>query len=236
MGFAKLFDAITESSLWGESKATRLLFVTMLAKADATGFVEASLPGIARAANLDQAETEEAMVILESPDEHSKDLEANPQNEGRRVLKVPRGWMIINYEEYRNRRSDEDRREYMRKYMKDYRAKSKQRVNTVNRSKPPLAQAEAEAEAEHIHTLEISELTAFANSEFPTIADRKSLALEFHSIYSTQDWRTNGANPINLLERGKWKHKFKSFVMQQERGGTNGKTPKEKDTSPKNYL
>ncbi|MDA1178800.1 MAG: hypothetical protein O2931_08400 [Planctomycetota bacterium] len=154
MGYTKLFSSITESSLWSEPKEVRILFVSMLARADATGFVEASLPGLARMSNLTLEETESGIANLEGPDKYSK----NEDNEGRRITKVDGGWCIINYEEYRNRRSDEDRREYMREYMAKYR-RGKHSVNStankvskkanskpsVSRGKPPLAQATATA-------------------------------------------------------------------------------------------
>ena len=117
MSYAKLFSTITESSLWSEPKEVRILFVTMLAKADANGFVEASQIGLARVSNLSTEETAKALKVLESPDKHSKDLDAHPENEGRRIAKVPGGWCVINYDDYRNRRSDEERREYMKDYM-----------------------------------------------------------------------------------------------------------------------
>lgn len=141
--FVKLFSSITESSLWSEPKEVRLLFVTMLAKANQIGFVEASLPGLARVANLSMEETVSALECLQSPDKFSK----NPENEGRRIISVPGGFMILNYEDYRERRNVEERQEYMRNYMKAYR-KRKQTETDVNTSKPPLAKAEAEAEAE----------------------------------------------------------------------------------------
>src|SRR5277367_999230 len=143
MSFAKLFSSITESSLWSEPTHVRVLFVSMLARADATGFVEAAQPGLERLANLTAKEVAEGIIVLESPDPCSK----NPANEGRRVLKVPGGWMILNYEEYRNRRGDEERREYMRHYMQDYRKEKKvegvntgkQMLTSVNRGKSQLA-------------------------------------------------------------------------------------------------
>jgi len=129
----------------------------MLAKADATGFVEAALPGLARVSNLSLDETRVAVAQLEGPDPHSK----NPANEGRRVIHVPErgGWQIINYQAYRERRNDEERQAYMRQYMKDYRSehvnKRKQSVNNVSKckpsvshGKPPLAHAEGEAEGD----------------------------------------------------------------------------------------
>lgn len=148
--YAKLFSSITESSLWSEPKEVRLLFVTMLAKADQVGFVEASVIGLARVANLSVEETQAALEVLRSPDPYSK----NPANEGRRIIDVQGGFMLLNYEDYRERRNAEERREYMREYMREYR-KGKLSVNSgklplapVNRGKPRLAQAEAETEAE----------------------------------------------------------------------------------------
>ena len=144
--YTKLFASITESSLWSEPKEVRLLFVSMLARSDQNGFVDAAIPGLARLANLTLEETEAALKVLLSPDKYSK----NPGNDGCRVTPVPGGFAIINYEDYRSRRNDDDRKEYMREYMKQYRSgkQCKQPVNNVSRSKPPLAQAEAEAEAD----------------------------------------------------------------------------------------
>jgi hypothetical protein len=151
MSYAKLFGTITDSSLWSASKDARILFVSMLARADSTGFVEAALPGLARIANLSLSETEIALADLMAPDPHSK----SPEHEGRRVVVVPRGWCLVNYEAYRERRNDEERREYMREYMQKYRKTSKlpvnKNVNDVNKSKsskPQLAKAETETEIE----------------------------------------------------------------------------------------
>jgi hypothetical protein len=116
-GFAKLFSTITTSSLWGGSKEARILFVSMLANADSSGYVEAAIPGLARMANLTLAETEFAINELESPDKYSKSKTA----EGRRIAPVEGGWCLINYEHYRNRRDENDRREYLREYMRAYR-------------------------------------------------------------------------------------------------------------------
>lgn len=143
MAYAKLFSTITESSLWSASKDARLLFLSMLAKADSTGFVEAALPGLARLANLSLGETESALAELMAPDPYSK----SPDCDGARVVKVERGWCLVNYEVYRERRDDEVRREYMRSYMREYRL-GKQSVNNVSDGKPRLAQAEAEASPE----------------------------------------------------------------------------------------
>ncbi len=58
------------------------------------------------------------------------------------------GWQIVNYGMFRGLRTAEDRKSYMREYMRQRR---KQPVNSVNLGKPQLSgvtQAEAEAEAD----------------------------------------------------------------------------------------
>lgn len=143
MAYAKLFSTITESSLWGSSKEARLLFVSMLAKANSVGFVEAALPGLARLSNLTMEETERALGELMAPDPYSK----SPEAEGRRIVPVEHGWCLVNYESYRLRRDEEERRTYMREYMARYRKKPENDVRSRKQSKPELAKGEGEAEA-----------------------------------------------------------------------------------------
>ena len=135
MSYAKLFSSITESTLWSEPKETRLLFVSMLARCDQVGFIEASIPGLCRLANLTREEVEASLARLEGPDPDSK----NPDNDGRRIIKVQGGWTLLNYESYRNRMSDSERREYMREYMRGYRKERKHDVKSVNTRKLRLA-------------------------------------------------------------------------------------------------
>jgi hypothetical protein len=147
-GYAKLFSTITASSLWASTKDAKILFVSMLASADQNGYVEASIPGLAQLAHLTIQEVETALAVLESPDPYSK----NPDNEGRRLATVPGGWVLLNYESYRNRPADRDRKEYMREYMQEWRRKQdaangKQSEVYVANSKPPLAAVSLSATA-----------------------------------------------------------------------------------------
>lgn len=206
MSYAKLFSSITESSLWSEPTEVRILFVSMLAKADASGFVEAAIPGLARLSNLPQEQVESAIQTLESPDPHSKDLDVNPVNQGRRICKVPGGWMIINYEVYRDRRNDEERREWMRNYMRRYRKDlhdRKQDVNPVNYGKLPLAQAEAEAEAEVQAGTSIRTRTQSTTFAKPSIEEARFAAEKvglpvfeadrFWNFYESKGWKVGKA-------------------------------------------
>lgn len=147
-GFTKLFSAITSSSIWNEDDATRIVWITMLAMADSGGMVYASVGGLAHTARVSRDMCERALETLQEPDADSR----SPEFEGRRIEKRDGGFLLLNYAKYREARSEDERRLYMREYMKEYRKNGvnnrKQKLTPVSRRKPPLAQAEAEAEAE----------------------------------------------------------------------------------------
>ena len=97
MGFTKLDSGIIDSSIWEEPLATRVVWVTFLAKADRNGFVGASLSGMKRASNVPPEDFNLAVKTLETPDSDSRSKEF----EGRRIEKVEGGWQILNYIKYR---------------------------------------------------------------------------------------------------------------------------------------
>ena len=109
--------------------------------------------------------------------------------------------MLLNYEDYRSRRSTEERREYMRDYMKAYRSKTAERKPDVNNGKPPLAQAEAEAEAEaekQKHKVAAAPKGVFQKPTVQEVIDyvieiQASVdAKEFIDYYSSNGWKIGG--------------------------------------------
>ena len=100
--FVKIYGTILDSSIWSEADGTRLLWMAMLAMADSTGFVEASPSGLARRANITQEQCRIGIEILEAPDPESKSKEYG----GRRIEKVDRGWQLLNYQNYRDMRTE----------------------------------------------------------------------------------------------------------------------------------
>jgi len=100
VSFVKIHGEILDSSIWGESHATRIVWITMLAMADADGIVEASTGGLARRAVVSREECEAALAVLLAPDPDSRD-----GTTGERLEKVPGGWLILNHAEYRDRRT-----------------------------------------------------------------------------------------------------------------------------------
>lgn len=122
MGYTKLFSDIVMSTVWQEADHVRLVWITMLAIKDRWHGVQASIPGLAKAAGVTFENCEKAIDVLSSPDPHSRTTE----NEGRRIKKIDGGWLIINGEKFRNKMSLDERREYQRIKQREYREKAKE--------------------------------------------------------------------------------------------------------------
>lgn len=125
MGYTKLFSSIVASTIWREDDKTRIVWITMLAMKNERHIVEASIPGLADLARVSLDECEKALKKLLGPDKYSR----NQGSEGRRIEKCDGGWRIINGEYYRHQMSQDDKREYQRKYHQEYR-KRKKDLNT----------------------------------------------------------------------------------------------------------
>lgn len=163
-GYTKLFSSITDSTVWREPDRTRLVWITMLAMADADGYVAASVPGLADRARVPMEDCLKALEAFRAPDEWSRTKEY----EGRRVMDVDGGWQLLNHGKYRAIQDAEHRREQARLGMQRLRAERKAAeagsppppspappppvapvitVKPVNTGEQRLTQAEAEAEA-----------------------------------------------------------------------------------------
>ncbi len=96
--YNKLFTKILDSSIWLESDHTRIVWMTLIAAMDETGFVQfASVANLAHRAIVPLEAAEESVKKLEGPDANSSD----PDNGGRRIERVPGGWMVLNAHKYR---------------------------------------------------------------------------------------------------------------------------------------
>lgn len=101
--FVKLWGSIRKSSVWLEPHHVFKLWIYMLTEADKHGFVEGSKYAIGHQANLTRDETDDAFARLEAPDPDSKTKEM----EGRRIVEVDRGWIVVNKSQYRELRTPE---------------------------------------------------------------------------------------------------------------------------------
>ena len=95
--YNKLFASILDSSVWLEEPPTKVVWVTLIAAMDENGFAHFSaVQNLANRAYLPLKVTEKAVKILESPDPNSADKEFD----GRRIERVPGGWMVLNARKY----------------------------------------------------------------------------------------------------------------------------------------
>ena len=161
--YNKIFTKILDSSIWLEPDATRLIWLTLLAAMDQDGFVQfASVANVAYRARVDLEAAQTAMTSLEQPDPDSSD----PEFEGRRIERVPGGWMVLNALKYREIITSVVQREQTRRRVLKHREAKRRGVTLSNETvtignelvttcndpvTPSEAEAEAEAEAE-VHT------------------------------------------------------------------------------------
>lgn len=182
-GFTKLYSGILDSSIWEEDKATRIVWITFLAKSDASGNVIGVSSRLAKSANVSILEFQSAIEKLTSPDMYSK----TPDKEGRRLEKIQGGWHIINYRKYRNAQNIEKRRKQNREAKKRQREREKQTKQKQAMSAEchqMSAQAEAEAEAykeeevkeeERLHTSTTTERIVSAWQKLPLPPEKKAV-------------------------------------------------------------
>jgi hypothetical protein len=106
-GFTKLDSEILTSTVWMELANIRLTWVTMLAMADKNGEVHASLPGLANQARVPLEDCEEAIKKFLAPDPYSRSKEYA----GRRITEIDGGWVLLNHQKYKQKYSEEWKRE-----------------------------------------------------------------------------------------------------------------------------
>ena len=161
--FTKLLSSIVSSSIWCEDDATRCVWITMLALADQDGYVGASVPGLARIANVTVEQCQIALGKFLEPDPHSRSSE----HDGRRIEIADRGWTLLNHRRVRDGRDPERRREQNRASQERYRDKHKGKP-----SKQVSAHTEAEAEAEADPEVENArESTIPTHTSTPNVAE-----------------------------------------------------------------
>lgn len=142
--YSKLFSSITDSTIWAEPNETRILWITMLAMADRHGYVGASIPGLAARARITIEQCEKGLQTFMSPDPYSRSSE----HEGRRIEIADRGWILLNYERFRDMRDEEARKEYERIRKRKQRGKKCPEMSQLSRDVPKSPAVSAQAYAD----------------------------------------------------------------------------------------
>jgi len=123
-----------------------LVFINLLTHADEDGIVDRHWQTIVDETGLDMDRTKTALAILEAPDPESR----TSTQKGRRIMRISPertwGWQIVNYKFYRSLRTEEERREYMREYMANYRRK--QNVNIGKQTLTMLANTDTDTDTD----------------------------------------------------------------------------------------
>src|SRR3990167_3827830 len=184
--YVKIHEQIFSSSIMEEDVETRYIWFCLLTLADKEGFIDITIPAIARRINLSEGEVTRAIDKFLLPDYSSR----TPKDDGKRLEKIRDtfGWKIINYIYYRDLRSEESRREYMRNYMRE-RRNVKRIVNAkVNckQGKPLLAPTAA---ATSTATTTIKTIVDFEKIwiQYPNKDGKKDALKHFNASVKTEE-------------------------------------------------
>lgn len=97
MAFTKLDEGIVLSTIWREPDHVLRVWITMLARKNRHGEVEASIPGLAGLALVTVEQCEDALARFKAPDKYSR----TQTYDGRRIEDIPGGWYVLNHEKYK---------------------------------------------------------------------------------------------------------------------------------------
>jgi len=132
--YARIFDSIFDSSINEQDSDVFKLWVLMLTLGGEDGIVDVTRESVRARSRFSKEVFDRAIAVLEAPDPNSRCSD----HDGRRIIPLPGrayGWQIVTAGHYGSIRTATDRKEYMRGYMKDYRAGAKKgRVNKRKRA------------------------------------------------------------------------------------------------------
>lgn len=139
--YNKLFSKIVTSSIWLEPTPTRIVWLMFIALMNEDGFVQfASVANVAHTARITEPEAGEAIKILAAPDSNSADQD----HEGRRIERVPGGWIILNAAKYRDLVTREMVREQTRERVARWRANKKKSNGVVTSCNGEVTQSDTD--------------------------------------------------------------------------------------------
>ncbi len=244
--YNKLFARILDSSIWLEPPTTRIVWITLLAAMDQDGFAHfAALDNLAARARVTIDEAVRAVECFLAPDLNS----SNPANEGRRIERVPGGYLILNATEARATYNRLIQREQTRARVAKHRAKTTHVTKSVTESLhalPERPEAEAISEA-HSNSKTESEQRAPSTARFevPTLEMVKlagekcglpeSEAEKFFNFYSSKGWLVGKSKMRSMphaiagwrnrwQERNNGNQKPNDRTSQSSNGGNRGIT------------
>lgn len=225
--YNKLYAKIVHSSIWLSPDPHRIAWITFLALMDQDGFVNLASPAnLAHVARLSIEDAKEAVLAFESPDP----LDSGQEHEGRRIEKVPGGYMVLNAVRYREAATAEQIRARTRERVKAYRIRKAgnapvtQEALQTPKCNAPVTPSEAGSETE-AETPRRLKATRKSPRELP------DWFIEFKSIFPRRagdpDWAgglraanariSEGHNPREFTEGAR---RYAAYIEATKRGGT----------------
>jgi hypothetical protein len=192
-GYSKLDCGIVDSSLWEMPHEYLRVWIAMLAKTDATGYVRVAAPAMARLCHLTREDFDRIIDAYCAPDPESRTAD----HEGRRLEKVEGGWLILNYLKYREGLKQPD---HSTNRVKKHRDKQKEcNGSTVSETDETFCNAYAEAEAK-------ADAKAKAVKKKTPLPPKGDASVKMHST----------GVPMDIL----WKESFEKFwdIYPKKRG------------------
>lgn len=223
--YGKLFAQMYDGTLGTEGPWQALVtFQQLIILADREGVVDMTAEAIARRTTIPQDIIKIGIETLEKPDQHSR----TPDEEGRRILRLSDdrdwGWRIVNYIHYRNIRSQEERREYMRNYQRKRRAAGKGVNTPVNNVSNVNQSSKQYAVSRGIDIPIHPDISAHSRFVKPTLDEIRTYCSErrnsvnpdlFFDHYQSNGWKV-GRNSMK-----DWKAAVRTWEKNQ-RGNGNG--------------
>lgn len=218
--YNKLFTKILDSTIWLAPSDHRIVWITLIAAMDQDGLAEfGSIENLAARARVKLDVAQKAIKDFEAPDKHDRTQEF----EGRRIERVPGGWLVLNAVKYRDIVTSTVAREKSRERMRKFRERKEKTVGDgALRSVTP---SEAEAEA----TTDIKNPTA--RKAAPTTQDFPDWFIELKSVYPAragdQGWGkalraarariAEGHDPTEIIEGAR---RYRDFIASTGKGGS----------------
>jgi hypothetical protein len=192
--YGKIFASMYEGSMVGSGPLVFAVWGYCIAKADIDGTVLLNPALLAPVIGTSTESIRQAVDFLQQPDEHSK----NPDHEGRRLLhQSGHLYFVVSHEIYRGMKSNEDRREYMREYMRTKRSKSDvnslQSLQDLTKVNPASASVYSSAFPEggckgDAKSIRFSSPAVSEVADFCRIKGLKIDAVAFCAFYESKGW------------------------------------------------
>lgn len=185
--YNKLFTKILDSSIWLQPSEIRLVWITLLAAMDEDGYAHFSaLQNLADRAKVSLEWAEKAVAVFTSPDPDS----ANPDYDGKRIERIPGGFIVLNAKAHRSLISREIQRENTRERVRRWRS-----AHPVTQSNKTVTPSEASSEA-----ISGSKAKKLDSSEPERPATEPEVALVFKTVGKEPEYRLAKTKILEWLE------------------------------------